>query len=473
MKKYMNVSLWQGTPLALVSAILLTGCDLSDSDSDNSSGDNPVLAAFNAVPDLPQITFLREEEVWSALYYGEATDFRSVGADQYDVNFDALLPGDETTACVGDVDKDDFKDDDECTRLQSVSINVLGDHEYVVGLVGHYDNLHVEVYDKTVHKFDTSSDDGEVQFFHWSDALGPLDVYLEPPGTNLSAVQARATLDTGGEFHGLVDEDEYVLSLTAVADPNAPVYTSETFTLTAQKRVAFAILDATENSTSSIKVSRFRDQGGDLLDRRVKTELRLTHVATDVGNVDVFAQEDYSLPFVANLAHRQTSNYLTVDSAALASLQLDVTPAGNPGALLAREQISLAKGTRTTFFLVTSTTGNLDGLNVQDHFRRLTPYAELRLVNSAGTSLDFYVIPHGNNVYTSTANETLSTGSSGGLHLLDPGSYDIWMARTGTDTYVFGPLNVELSGSGNYTVVAIATSDITRVDAVMLDDFAN
>jgi hypothetical protein len=456
------------------------GCH-SSSDDDSEGAERPLLGGFNAVPDMPQITFLREEEVWSALAYGNATVFRSVDTGQYDINFDALLPGDETTACAGDVDKDDFKDDDECTRLTSESINVLNDHEYVVAMFGRYANLRVQVYDKTAHEFDTSDDDGdpeddnaEIQFFHWSDLLGAVDVYVEPPGTNLSAVQVRATLSVGEQYSGLVDAGSYVLSLTAVGDPSSPVFTSEDFTLTEQTHVAFAILEGTEDGTSPVRVSRFRDQGGDLLDRRVETELRVTHVARDAGDVDVFAQEDYTAAFVAGLVFGQTSPYQVIAATELASLELDITPAGNPGVLLGRELMSLSAGGRYTLFLVepTSTVG-VDGLLVQDRLRRLAPFAALRLVNNAGVNLDFYVIPHGNNVYTSTATESLSTGSSGTVHLFEPGSYDVVLARAGTDTYVFGPLNVELSGSGVYTAVGVATPDATRSDVVLLDDFVN
>lgn len=471
---YMNAC--RCAALVICGFSLLAGCS---SGSHGSSGARPLVAAINAVADMPQVTFLREEEVWSSLDYGQATDFKSVDADQYNVNFDALLPGDKTTSCQGDVNRNGTKDEDECTRLNTTSINVLNDHEYVVALLGSYGNLHVRVYDKAAHTFDTSVDDGngedtnmEVQFFHWSDSLGPVDVYLEPPGTNLSAVQVEATLQEGDEFDGLVDEGTYVLSLTAVGDPSQAVYTSEAFTLAKQTRVAFAILDGTADGTSAIRVSRFRDQGGDLLDRRIDTQMRVAHVAPSTGNVDIYAQEDYTQPFVGDLAFKQTSAYTSVPSAALASLELDVTPAANPGVLLTRTQTSLSKGTRSTFFLVESATGNLDAIKVQDQLRRIAPYAKLRIVNSTGASLDFYVIPHGNNVFTSTPTETLSTGSSGTVHLLDPGPYDVVMADAGTDTYVFGPLNVDLAGDGIYTIVAVATADATTEDAVLLDDFA-
>jgi hypothetical protein len=455
------------------------GCDNSGSDDDGDTA-RPLVAGFNAVADLSQVTFLREEQVWAALDYGSATEFNSVDRDQYDMNFDALLPGDDTTSCGGDLDSDDVKDDDECTRLISQSINTIGDHEYVVALLGHYADLRVQVYDKLAHEFDTSDSDGdpedsnaEVQFFHWSNTLGPVDVYLEPPGTNLSVVQVRGTLSADAEFHGLVDAGSYVLSLTAVGDPSSAVYTSQDFTLTKQTTVAFAILDGTDDRTTDILVSRFRGQGGELLDRRVATELRVTHVARDAGNIDVFAEQDYTAPLLPDLAFRETSGYQVIDPTAIASLDLELTPASNPGVLLGREQFTLSAGNRYTMFLVepNSITTNVDGLLVQDRFRRIAPYATLRLVNSAGLSLDFYVIPHGNNVYTSNATEALATGSSGTTHFLEPGSYDLYLARTLTDTYTYGPLQIALDGGGVYTIVAVPTTDLTRSDVVLLDDF--
>lgn len=474
----MRVRIWIGKALSCVCALAaLYGCDSS---SDSDGGARPLVAGFNAVADLPSVTVLREEEVWSALEYGNATVFRAVDADQYDINFEALLPGDENTSCGGDYDRDGVKDENECTRLRSQSINTVRDHEYVVALLGRFGDVRVEVYDKLTHEFDTSDSDGdpsdrnaEVQFFHWADTLGAVDVYVEPPGTNLSAVQVRGTLEAGQQFYGLIDAGTYVLSLTAVGDPTAAVFTSENFTLVKQTRVAFAILDGTDDRTSALRVARFRDQGGDLLDRRIATELRATHVARPAGDIDVFAEQDYSTPLFGGLQFRDTSEYVVIAPASLSSLELDLTPASNPGVLLGREQFTLTPGNRYTMFLVEpgSVTTNVDGLLVQDRFRRIGPYATLRFVNSAGVSIDFYVIPRGNNPYTSTQTESLQTGSSGTPHLFEPGSYDVLLARAATDTFMFGPLNVELSGSGVYTIVAVPTSDLTRADVVLLDDF--
>jgi len=464
-------------PFFILATVAMVGCNGSHSGGEGAA--RPVLAAFNAVPDLPPATFLREEEVWASIDYGVATDFRSVGADQYDLNFEVRLPGDETTSCQGDVDKDDVKDTNECTRIATQSVNLLGGHEYIVAFLGTYGSTAVRLYDDTPHEFDTSTTDGDgvdenlqVQFFNWSTKLGTFDVYLEPPGTNLSATQVKAALAAGDEYSGLPNGGTYVLTLTAVGNPNAPIYTSETFTLTKQTRVGFAILDGTNESSSVVKVSRFRDQGGDLLDRRVKTFMRVSNVAPDAGNFDIYAEGDYTTPLITNLALKQTSSYLELDPTVLSDLEIDVTPTGNVGVLLTREQTALTKGERATFFLVKTSTGNLDGLKATDSTRRLAPYAQLRLVSSLALSLDFYVVPHGNNVYTSSPTESLFGTSIGATQWFEPGAYDLVIARASTDSFVYGPLEISMTGGGIYTIAAVPTVQTTRADVLLLDDFA-
>lgn len=440
-----------------------------------------MLAAFNAVSDLESITFLREEEVWPSMSYGVGTSFRDVDADQYDVKFDSRLPGDKVGVCQGDVDRDGVKDETECSRLVTQSINVIKDHEYVVALTGSYGDktLAVKVYDDAVHTFDTRTDDGDgvdtdaqIQIYNWSTKLGTFDAYLEAPGTNLSATQVKAALAPGDEYNGMVNQGSYVLTLSAVANPNAPIFTSETFSINPRTHVAFAILDGTNEMTSTVRVTRFRDQGGDLFDRRAKTLMRVAHVAPDIGNLDVYAEENYTAPLFSNLTLKQTTPYVEVDPTTINDLELDVTPAGNVGVLLTRETTSLTKGERGTFFLVKSANGTLDGFKGSDSARRLAPYAQLRLVSSLTQSLDFYVIPHGNNVYTSSVSQTLSSASVGEAQAFEPGNYDIVIARAGTDSFIYGPTEVTLAGNGVYTIVAVPTAQISKADVMMLDDFA-
>jgi len=465
----------------LIAAVLvgfaISGCSKSHGSGNGSV--KPLLAAFNAASDMPDVTFLRVEEVWSSMPFASGTAYRSVDPDTYTVNFDSLLPGDATTSCQGDVNKNGVKDTNECTRVATESVNVVNGHEYLAALTGKYGALAVRVYDDTPHVFDNITTDGngvdtnlQVQIFNWSSTLGPVDVYLEPPGTNLSVTQVKATLQPGDEYNGLVDSGDYVLTITPVGNPSSPVYTSDNVTLSQQTRVGFGIFDGTSDTTSAVRVTRFRDQGGDLLDRRQPTLLRAANVAPSVGTVDIYAQEDYTHALFSALALNQETQYVTLDPTWLAMLELDVTPTGNVGVLLKRDELSFTKGQRTTYFLAQTSTGAFNSLTGVDATRRLAPYAQLRTVNSFGSSLDFYIIPHGNNVFTSTINESLSTASVGVSQQFAPGSFDIIIAKSGTDTFVYGPQQVTLAGGGIYTIAAVPTDQASRANVLMLDDFA-
>ncbi|MEO8466705.1 MAG: DUF4397 domain-containing protein [Gammaproteobacteria bacterium] len=469
------------TSIARILPVLLTlgvvGCSHSGSNSDDTV--KPTLVAFNAVSDMPDVTFLRVEEVWSSITYGVGTSARPVDPDTYNLHFDALLPGDQTTSCQGDINKDGIKDLTECTRVATKSVNLLNGHEYTAALIGQFATPDVTIYDNTAHVFSTTSNSGtgdtdmQVQFFNWSNKLGTFDVYLEAPGTNLSVTQVKATLAPGQAFTGLVQQGTYVLTLTPVGQPDSPIYLSQNFDVTERTRVGFAILDGTNESTSNVKVSRFRDQGGDLFDRRTQTLFRMSHVAPATSNVDVYQQENYTTPLFANVALKQTTDYTLIDPANLSPLELDITPAGNVGVLLEREQLTLSNGSLSTLFFVNGANNTLNGLLTVDTARRIAPYAQVRLVNTLTQTLDFYVIPHDNNVYTSTVTAALSASSIGGAQEFAPGDYDVILMRSGTSTIVFGPLEVHMAGSGLYTVVGVPTADVTRADILLLGDFQN
>lgn len=468
--------------ILIVLTAALLGCDRSGGNGDDGTdgnGDLPVVGAFHAVPDLGQVTFLREEEEWTAIDFGNGTDFRGVGADQYDFNFDALLPGDEATSCTGDNDGDDVKDEDECTRLTSVSLNVLRNHEYTVVLAGTFAAPEVLVYDRDRYKFDTSDSDGDpkdevadVHFMHLAQNLGQVDVYIERPGTNLSPVQARAALGPREDFGALIAKGEYVITLTAVGDPSTVLFTSGNFTLDSRTRVAFAIRDGAGTGTSPIVVTVFRERSGTLVERFAPTELRVAQVAPFTGNVDVFVGGDFAAPFAADLGFTEVSAYKEVERAQIVDLDVDATPAGNPGVFLTREQIDLVAGERSTFFLLGGL-ADLDGLRSTDTVRRLATFAQLRLVNGAGAELDFFVVPRGSNIQTLSPTVSLSTRQSAGFRPFAPDDYDIVLTKRASTTALFGPQPVELRSGGVYTVVATNTGEVTSVSVELLDDFAN
>jgi hypothetical protein len=469
------MKIWHGTLLLALAAVIGAGC--SGSSRDEAGGNLPVLSGLHAVSDMGAITLLRDEVVWSHLQFAEATDFRTVDPAFYAIDFDTLLPSDDTdwTSCRGDLDADGQPGANECTRLGSVSLNMLRDREYTVAILGRYGDHEILVYDKPFHEFDFDNDDEtelEVQFFHLAPVLGEVDVYLEAPGASPSPAQARGTLSLKESFHTLVAQGDYVLSLTAVADPATPFFTSDTFRLDRRTRVVFAIRDGAGHDTSEVVVTQHRDRGATLLDRHRETELRITHAAPRIGNVDVYAANEFLEPFAADMAFEETSAYERIHPSNLLGLDLAFTPAGDPGVFLARERINLNRGERATFFLL-GTPERLEGLKSSDQFRRLATHARIRLINGATQGLDYYVVDQGANITTLSPTAALSFRNSSGFLRFDPGTYDIVMTLRGTSSIAFGPLTVELEAGGVYTIVGTATGESSTADVVLLDDFKN
>jgi hypothetical protein len=188
--------------------------------------------------------------------------------------------------------------------------------------------------------------------------------------------------------------------------------------------------------------------------------------------VDVYVGSNFAAPFAANLGFTEMSPYGPVEGSRLIDLDVDVTPAGNPSAFLAREEIDLIEGERATFFILGSTAG-LDGVKSADAFRRLATHAQARMINGASTSLDFYVVPRGSNIATLSPTVNVASRQSSGLRPFDPGTYDIVLTKPGTSTVVFGPDTVVLDANGIYTIAATDTGEATAAGVELLDDFAN
>ncbi|HEX6995819.1 MAG TPA: hypothetical protein VF339_16930 [Gammaproteobacteria bacterium] len=95
------------------------------------------------------------------------------------------------------------------------------------------------------------------------------------------------------------------------------------------------------------------------------------------------------------------------------------------------------------------------------------------MINAASDRLDFFVVRSGSNINTLSPTAQLGAAATTGLVDFDPERYDIVLTRAGTDDVVFGPQTVDLAGSGIYTIIATDTGNLTSVDALLLDDFAN
>ena len=480
---------------SLVSVLVLCGflgaCSDSGSSDDDDSEDtsqNPVIGAFNAVSDLNEITLLTydddDEYRWADLGFGQGVT-STVAKGEIGLRAEIILPSDDTTSCAGDVDEDGIKDDDECTEIANDSIDVVKDTDYMVVLYGEYGDMEVLHYNKPLHVFDTEDEDedgdaedenAEVWFFNLTEALGEVDVYIEAPGTNLSPVQVKGTLAPKGNFSDLVDEGQYVITLTKPADPETVLFTSETFTITAQTRLALAIRDGAGEGPSPVKITVFRGQSKTLLDRNASTELRFAHAVPDGvpdgEGIDVYLANELTTPAISALAFAASSEYTEIAPSLLTDLSVDVTPTGNTGLYLARQELDLTQGQKATYYFV-GDEYDWDGVKLADDVRRLATHAQLRLINGKNSNLDYYVVDQHENISTLSPTDTLSYRRSTGWEVYNPGTYDLVVTDASTDTIVYSD-TIELVAGNIYSLVTtINSADPTAADAIYLDDFVS
>ncbi|WGL16576.1 DUF4397 domain-containing protein [Microbulbifer bruguierae] len=481
----MHFDRWKISSLA--SVLILSGflgaCSGSGSDDDDEdSTQSPIIGAFNAVSDLESVTLFTfdndDEYGWGTLGFGGSVS-SGVSKGELGIRAEVILPTDDTTACAGDADEDGVKDDDECTEIASTSFNVQNDTDYMAILYGQYGDLEFLQYSKPLHVFDTEDEDEdgdpedenlEIWFFHLAKDLGQVDVYLEAPGTNLSPVQVKGTVSPKDAFDGLVDEGEYVLTLTEVGNPQEVLFISNTFTLNAQTRVGFAIRQGAGVGTAPVKVTMFRDQSKTLTDRYATTELRFAHAVPEGDDIDVYIDNEFEETFTSGLAFGSDSVYGEISKSQLTDLSVDVTPAASPGVYLARKELDLTQGDKATYFFV-GKSYDWNGVKVTDNVQRLATHAKLRLINGASDAFDYYLVEQDENISSLYPEESLDYRESSGWVKYNPGTYDLVVTFDGSDTIVYSD-TIELNAGGIYSIITTVNSaDPNAADAIYYDDF--
>jgi hypothetical protein len=110
---------------AALVGLAVSGCSKSHGSGDGSV--KPLLAAFNAAPDMPDVTFLRVEEVpiEHGVRYRHGVSLRR--SRRLHAQLRLAAPGDETSTCQGGVNKVGVKNANECARRDAV-VNVVNGH---------------------------------------------------------------------------------------------------------------------------------------------------------------------------------------------------------------------------------------------------------------------------------------------------------------------------------------------------------
>ncbi len=452
-----------GKPASFVTAfamalLLLAGCGGSNNSTDEVSGKG-LIRAVHAVPELGPVDFLIEETLLGSIDYKGSTGISEYDDLSYTFNFDIWLP-----------------DDTEATRLTSLETSVVADTEYTYILAGTLEEPEIILWEQFSRDWDSLLEEAaanetevtilDVAFGHVASDLGAVDVYLARAGVAPNPDTLRASLEYG-EFQESVelDDGEWQLVVTDRGLTSPYLFASQVFTLTGATDVSIVLMNGDDSHTRPFSVRLFGTGiDTELLEMSATATLSAVHAANNTDALDIIAGDEFADPLFSGLEFGTHSGEVSMQPD---EINLNITPAGNPGSFLAEETVQLSDSQRYTLYL-SGLPGQLDGVLATAGSRRLATHAKFRYYQGAArfSAVDLYVVPAASDI--SLLSPLLSsvpyTGMSGYLSL-EPDMYDIVLTWPGTKTVVAGPLRVDLAARGVYETIS---ADSQQTDVVQL-----
>lgn len=413
------------------------------------------IRALNMVTSRASVDFLRVERVEGSLSYKQATPLIVVDADTYNFNVEVTAPGATTP-----------------TRVVRLPATIEADRDYTFVITEPTpNNFALVTFDHDV--ADAPAGQTAIDLMHLANNVGPVDIFLEAPGTPLVGAMpfAPAISPSNTLLEGTVAAGDYVVSLTPPGDPTMPLFTSGTITLADGDRVFVTLADGAGTITGSVSVLLNSSQANaaeDLFSINSSAEIRFLNASSQAGPIDLIIDDAFAMPQHAAVLPETVSAY-----AALASgtRNIKVTRAGDPSTIELDQDGNIPAGVRTTL-LVGGDLGAISGAQELDDLRLFPGAAKVRLASGATTegSVTIYIIPAGTDIDDETPVVTnFALGLSPYLQFL-PGDYEVVVVEPGTTNVIGTPVPITMNGSGLYGIV-IVDDPAVRIRVALIDDF--
>jgi hypothetical protein len=436
--------------MALLSTLLglLAGCGASDADDGNAPVALPRQGSIRVVhvmPDAGRMTSFLSNSVFSANQFGEATVLAQQLVGQYVMNIVLTPPTDVPTTLVDNANAD-LADEDE---FSFIMIGTTANPQLV-----RIDNVEIgfDVDPSKPAQFPLP----DYQILHASTSTGAVDVYVTDAAADLAAATPSATVSFGN-VTPLVQLDpavSYRVRVTPAGDKTV-LFDSGSFTVARLRRSIYLLLDNFGPTGESLRVANVTAAAAeDFPNQTMQAALRAANMIPDAPLVDIYLGTPSGTPLFQNVAYGTTTPYsLAVTNG---SFTANVTPAGVPGTIIATANLSIVGGQARSIY-----TSGLDGNDTAalstlvESQRSITGQAQFRFVQaapSAGT-VDVYLATPGQPISDASpilANGVLLASSTANL---TPGSYDLFVARTGSTVQLFGPERISVDAGAVYSAV--------------------
>lgn len=394
--------------------------------------------------------------------YQMSSPLLDVAAGTYAIQVDGALPDDEWVTVI-DAELDLAED----VRYDVFALGILGgDAPFEFGPF---------IIDRPIE--DVTEGEGRLLVLHGAPLDVPVDVYLAAAGTEINAGSPAFTIAYQEYEEVSTPEGEYEVTLTVAGEPAQVLYTSPAIELSAgDDLVVTATLNTAANAANAplALLITDADDSNVVYSTTTGADVRVVHAIADAPGVDIYANAVTAEPVVSNLSFGEFTDYLNV---AADDYEFFVTPTSDTTEVLVAE-FELTSGWQGSVFAageLGNEEANLQAVALDN--RRLATEARLRVIHASpfAGDVDIYVTP--SNDFTAyepafesvpfELDELATTGNVG----LTAGVYYITVTLAGEQGAALGPLEVELSESGIYTVVAVG-NDAETLGVILMDDFA-
>ena len=210
--------------------------------------------------------------------------------------------------------------------------------------------------------------------------LGPVDLYLIPPGTDPVSAVPLGTLSFTEELApGPGDAGDYEFIVTEAANPAAVLLRSTTFPLSGGQSIQFTIADGADQGLAPLVVIVSGDVNFSFVDQNLDSSIRVINGIADRSSIDVGIDGDLSPPLISGLNFATISDYVIVEPGGHA---LTVSPADNPSVILLDFEFAVSAGRFATAF-VANPPDAATAVFEMDDYRPITSEAKLNLYNAA------------------------------------------------------------------------------------------
>lgn len=413
---------------AIIVAFAIGACG-SDSSLPVATG-KASIRMINAIPTSPEIGFLIEERALDAVRYKSNSSPESWDDLEYTFNFEINRPF-----------------ENELTRIASQFLDVTREIEYTFLVRGSLDAAVVDVWQIPERSFSGSETIFEMRVGNAADALGLVDVYVGLEGVD-PVLGAQVASLAPGEVSAPTDieEDVYVVTITAAGDPANILFQSVPTRILANQSVIVTAFAGDANDTAPVTVRLFNQFGASsaVTDARFPPTARLIHATSDLGTSDVYDDAALQNRIVADLAFGDVTGDIDV---AVGEVPITATAPGNVGAILLEDTLTTFAGSRLNYYL-TVLSDEVVGSQVFVDRRPVETIARLTFFHSAINHelVDLYVVDAGTTIDDVFPRLITATyGLQASEIRLDAGSYEIYVTTAGEKTILDGPVSLEVA----------------------------